>query len=187
MHKALAITSFFSGIVISTYPIWEPRVKKFMGNKFGNKLLPSVSIIEYIKEKEGLRLQPYKDDFSGTTEIEYAIGYGHQIQPFEKELMSGIDKSKANELLDRDLKAVCNAIYGFVNTKLNQNQFDALVSFIYNVGENALKNSSLLSTINANVNNPLIKDKFLEWVNSQGKINAGLVERRKYEADLFFA
>ena len=62
----------------------------------------------------------------------------------------------------------------------------ALVSFAYNLGQNALKNSTLLKKVNANPNDPAIRAEFNKWVNAGGKKLAGLVARRKAEADLYF-
>ncbi|TXF75221.1 lysozyme [Chryseobacterium sp.] len=70
---------------------------------------------------------------------------------------------------------------------MNQNQYNALVSFTYNVGTNALKTSTLLKRVNKNPKDPDIKVQFLKWVNSGGRKIPGLVSRRQYEAKLYFS
>jgi len=69
---------------------------------------------------------------------------------------------------------------------LTQNQFDALVSFCYNVGPVNLKNSTLIKKVNKNPNDPTIKDEFLKWVKANGKTLKGLVTRRTAEFELYF-
>ena len=74
--------------------------------------------------------------------------------------------------------------------KLTQNQFDALVSFVYNEGEGNFKQSTLLKRVNENPSNPEIRDAFMMWtkvtVNGQKVDSAGLKNRRTAEADLYF-
>ena len=71
-----------------------------------------------------------------------------------------------------------------VKVPLNQNQFDALVSFEYNVGYGAFKNSTMLKFINVS-HFPLASGQFDRWVYAGGKVLQGLVNRRKAEKDLF--
>ncbi len=66
------------------------------------------------------------------------------------------------------------------------NQFDALVSFCYNVGPANLKSSTLLKKVNINPNDPTIKNEFLKWTKAGGKVLKGLVTRRTAEAELYF-
>jgi lysozyme len=70
---------------------------------------------------------------------------------------------------------------------INQNQFDALVSFCYNVGPGNLKSSTLLKKVNANPNDPTIRTEFLKWNKGGGKVLAGLTRRRTAEANLYFS
>jgi lysozyme len=69
---------------------------------------------------------------------------------------------------------------------ITQNQFNALVSFAYNLGAQSLKGSTLLKKVNANPNDPTIAVEFLKWVNAGGRKVAGLVRRREAEANLYF-
>jgi len=74
-----------------------------------------------------------------------------------------------------------------VTSPLNQNQFNSLVSFTYNVGVANFMNSTLLKKINANHNDPEIRTQFLRWDKVGTKKLAGLTKRRIYEADNYFA
>ncbi len=96
----------------------------------------------FIKRQEGLVLVPTPDAHNTKT-----IGYGHQIQPGE-DYSGGITEGKASDLLDQDLVSREDAINNNVTVPINQNQFDALADFIYNVGIGAFKNSTLLRILN---------------------------------------
>ena len=69
---------------------------------------------------------------------------------------------------------------------LTQNQFDALVSFVYNLGGGAFNGSTLRKKVIANPDDPSIRNEFMKWVNAGGKRVQGLVNRRAAEADLYF-
>lgn len=101
----------------------------------------SDSGIELIKRFEGLELEAYQD-IAGI----WTIGYGHtgeDVQPGMK-----ISERDAEELLKRDLKPREQAVSSAVKVPLNQNEFDALVSFVYNVGAGALRTSTALKRLN---------------------------------------
>ena len=70
---------------------------------------------------------------------------------------------------------------------INQHQFDALLSFTYNVGTGNLARSTLLRKVKANPQEPSIRTEFSRWVYGGGKRLPGLVRRRKMEADLYFS
>jgi len=74
-----------------------------------------------------------------------------------------------------------------VVSSINQNQFDALVSFCYNVGVTNFKKSTLLKIVNNNPNDPNVAIQFGRWIRANGRVLAGLVKRRKSEADLYFS
>ena len=69
---------------------------------------------------------------------------------------------------------------------INQNQFDALVSFAYNLGPANLKSSTLLKKVNANPEDETIAAEFMKWVKAGGKTLKGLVRRREAESQLYF-
>ena len=71
-----------------------------------------------------------------------------------------------------------------VKCELNQNQFDALVSFVFNIGRDNFKRSSMLKFLNSN-HYPLSSGQFDRWIHSRGKVVQGLVKRRAAEKALF--
>ncbi len=70
---------------------------------------------------------------------------------------------------------------------LRQQQFDALVSFTYNVGTGAFSTSTLLKKVRVNPDDPTIRDEFMRWVYVNGEVSQGLVNRREAEADFYFS
>ena len=113
----------------------------------------------------------------------WTIGYGHTNGVLEGMTCSPI---QALRWLSEDLLVAENAVNG-LHLKINQNQFDALVSFVYNLGAADLYNSTLLKKIKANANDPSIRDEFEKWDYGDGRVLSGLVTRRKDEANLYFS
>lgn len=111
------------------------------------------------------------------------IGYGHVIQSVDKNYR--ISKEIGEKLLLEDISCAMNVIVRNIRIPLNQNQFDALVSFAFNVGSAAFQRSSLRHKINSLWDDDEIKREFSRWVYAKGKKMPGLVYRRKCEADLF--
>lgn len=141
--------------------------------------------LDLIKKYEGFRAEPYKCPAGVPT-----IGYGATYYPDGKRVKmtdSPITEKQATELLKSMLVNFEKAVDTYCIDTINQNQFDALVSFAYNVGTNALKNSTLLKKLNVNANDPTIRDEFKKWVKAGGKTLKGLVTRRNEEADLYFS
>lgn len=145
------------------------------GVKFNMVKTTSILGIKLIKRFEGLKLKAYKD--AGDI---MAIGYGHTETA---KMGQVITRQEAHELLLEDLsrfeEAVNNAL-----VELTQFQFDALVSFSYNVGVGAFKRSTLLEKLN-NQNYVGAADELLRWDISQGKALKGLTKRRKSERKMF--
>ncbi len=139
--------------------------------------------ISLIEQFEGFRAQMYKDAVGLPT-----IGYGTLIQsPSQQWLLTAtITQAQATDLLKQHLPGVESAIDNMVEFELTQNQFDALVSFCYNLGTNSLLNSTLLKKLNVNPSDETIRDEFMKWVHAGGKVLQGLVDRRTAEADLYF-
>ncbi len=141
--------------------------------------------LELIKKYEGFRANPYKCPAGVPT-----IGYGATYYPDGKRVKmtdAPVTEKQATEMLKSMLVGFEKAVDTYCIDTINQNQFDALVSFAYNVGTNALKNSTLLKKLNVNANDPTIKDEFKKWVKAGGKTLKGLVTRRNEEADLYFS
>ncbi|QXY99468.1 lysozyme [Enterobacter hormaechei] len=142
--------------------------------------------IALIKGFEGCRLTAYPDP--GTGGAPWTIGYGWTLPVDGKPVKPGmtIDQATADRLLKTGLVRYENDVLKIVKVKLTQNQFDALVSFAYNVGSRALSTSTLLQKINAGD----IKgaaDEFPKWNKAGGKVMAGLTNRRKAERALFLS
>ena len=132
--------------------------------------------IELIKKYEGCVLKAYKCP-SGV----WTIGYGHTAG-----VKSGMKITKAQALnyLKQDLSVFEKAVTNYVKVPLNQNQFDALVSFSFNCGTGALKTSTLLKKLNSSDYSGAANE-FLKWNKSNGKVLNGLVRRRQEEKELF--
>ena len=133
--------------------------------------------IDLIKQFEGLRLTAYKCAAGVWT-----IGYGHT------EGVTGamvITEATASELLAKDLEKFEAGVSGLVKVEINQNQFDALVSFAFNVGLGNIAKSTLLKKINSGRPVGEVQAEFLRWNKAGGKVLAGLTKRRNAEAYLF--
>lgn len=140
--------------------------------------------IELIKKYEGLKLTPYLCPASIPT-----IGIGstrYEDGRAVKLTDPKITVERAEILLKNTLKTYENGVSQLVTSEINQNMFDALVSFAYNVGVAALKVSTLLKKVNANPNDPTIEMEFKKWVRGGGKVLPGLVRRRADEVKLYF-
>lgn len=133
--------------------------------------------INLIKNFEGCRLTAYRCPAGVWT-----IGYGHTGKDVKEGLK--ITKEQAEELLKKDLKSFELSVNNCIKIPLTQGQFDALVSFSYNVGTGALRNSTLLKLLNQGKIESAAKE-FDKWVNAGGKKLSGLVKRRKAEKELF--
>lgn len=141
------------------------------------KYRASDTLIKKLKAFEGLRLVAYKPT---KAERWYTIGYGHCAGDVRAGMR--ITEEKAEELLKRDLYYVEKFVNGIPKVR-TQGQFDALVSFAYNVGVGNLKRSTLLKKIMHDAPTAEIQREFMKWVYSGGKKLDGLVKRRRWEAE----
>jgi lysozyme len=137
--------------------------------------------LSLIKEFEGLELAAYLCPANVWT-----IGYGHTSAAGPPAVRSGmrVTKAEADEILRRDLVRYENGVKKLVKVPLNQSQFDALVSFCYNVGEGALGKSTLLKKLNRG-EYAAIPAELMKWTRGGGKELPGLVRRRRAEAKLW--
>lgn len=156
---------------------------------------PSADCYNIIKRFEGLVLTAYRDKVGIWT-----IGYGNTFYEGGKPVKMGdkITKSRAEQLLQFVVKDFSKHVSSLVKAPLRQSQFDALVSFAYNVGldidadpvAEGLGDSTLLKMINANPGNPMIRAEFLKWnkitVNGRKVVLDGLTRRRRAEGNLYF-
>jgi lysozyme len=140
--------------------------------------------LELIKDHEKFKAQAYV-----APEGQLTIGYGHVILPHEEHLKTAtLTEDDALEILRGDTAIAEDAVTRAVKVELNQNQFDALVSFTFNTGGGALRNSTLVRLLNAGDYNGAA-GQFDKWVyatvnGSKVKLG-GLVRRRADERDLF--
>jgi len=140
--------------------------------------------IDMIKSFEGFRGTPYKCPAGIPT-----IGYGATFYPNGKKVTmtdAAITEEQATELLAHMLVSFEKYVDSYCVDTITQNQFDALVSFAYNLGPANLKASTLLKKVNANSSDESIRLEFMKWVKAGGKTLKGLVRRREAEADLYF-
>lgn len=144
----------------------------------------SEETLGFIAEHEGLRLKAYLCQAGVPT-----IGWGTTIYPNGSKVKLGdeITKDDALKLLKHDVGRFERAVDAMTTDKVNQNQFDALVSFSYNLGTEALRKSTLLKVVNTNPNDPRIRKEFIKWIYADGKKLGGLIKRRQDEANLYFS
>lgn len=140
--------------------------------------------MDLITKWEGLKLSPYLCSAKVPT-----IGYGstryengQRIQMTDK----AITKERAIELFKNTLIQFERDVDAFTTDSVNQNQFNALVSFAYNLGSTALRNSTLLKKVNTNPNDKTIANEFNKWVNAGGRRLQGLINRRADEVKMYF-
>jgi len=137
----------------------------------------SAAGIELLKQFEGCRLTAYQDSVGVWT-----IGFGTTAGVKEGQTISQV---KAEEYLRFDLAIFEKAVTESLKVPVNQNQFDALVSFTYNVGVSAFRSSTLLNLINEKTDKKVVAAEFSKWVKAGNQTLPGLVSRRKAESELF--
>jgi len=147
-------------------------------------MLISKKGLELIKSFEGFMSHPYLDVAMVPT-----IGYGTTHYHHRAVTLNDqdISESTASYLLRTQVdETYGKAVNHYVQVPLTQNQFDALVSFTYNLGVGALKSSTLLRDINSGKIAEAYNE-FHKWTHANGKVVRGLVARRKKESELFLA
>jgi lysozyme len=139
--------------------------------------------IKLIKDFEKLRLKAYLDSKGVPT-----IGWGNTFYENGTKVKMGdtISRERADSLFTIILFKFEKELNSMLKVGLNQNQFDALMVFIYNIGSGAFLNSTILKKININPNDPSISIEFMRWNKSGGKALEGLTRRRQQEASLYF-
>lgn len=141
--------------------------------------------LDLIKKSEGLRTSVYLDSAGHLT-----IGYGHLLH--RDESVSPLTEEQATQLLSVDVQKAEHSVSTLVKVLINQNQFDALVDFVFNLGEGALQKSTLLKLLNrgqhASVPAEILKwNKLRNPKTGQLEDSEGLTKRRQREADLWNA
>ena len=132
-----------------------------------------------LHKREGLRTKPYLDT-RGIPTISLGVTYypnGRKVTMQDKALTIEEAERLGKVIADRFAAEVT----ALIKSKVNQNQFNALVSIAYNIGINGFKSSSFLKLVNKNPNDPKIKEAIMLWVK-----NKELIGRRKSEANQYF-
>lgn len=156
----------------------KPKVKTFDPMAIA-KRPTRVHRIDMIKKHEALRLRAYLP----TPNDVWTIGWGHTSTARPGMV---ITEAKAEELLRNDLSWVRSAIAREVKVPLSQEQYDALASFIFNVGAGAFKKSTMLRKLNA-YDYVGAANEFPRWNKQKGKVLRGLTRRRAEERSLFLS
>jgi GH24 family phage-related lysozyme (muramidase) len=135
--------------------------------------------IDLIKKFEGIRLKSYVCPAGVLT-----IGYGHTGSDVTPNMQ--ITEQEAERLLWKDTESAQQAVSSFVSARLNQNEYDALVSFTFNIGSTAFVNSTLLRLLNHGAERDVVAGEFMRWVKAgSNEAVPGLVRRREAEKALF--
>lgn len=145
-------------------------------------MTPSQKCINLIEDSEGFSTKPYKCP-AGVWTIGFgSTCYENGMPVHETDI--AIDEKRAISIMQSRLKSYAADVTRYVKVPINQNQFDALVDFAYNIGSKNLLNSTLLKRINANEFLGASRE-FRKWVYADGKILKGLIARREAERVLF--
>lgn len=137
--------------------------------------------------QQGLDLIKSFEGFSETVYICPAgyptIGYGHLVKEHENFACS-VSEEEAEDLLRHDVEDAERAVLRLVDVPLNDGQFDALVSFTFNLGAGALQRSTLRRKVNRNEHGEVPRE-FMRWVWAGGRKLKGLIRRREAEVELY--
>lgn len=150
----------------------------------------SPDCITLIRHYEGLArlgvdglVYPYKDVAGYPT-----IGYGNRFYLDGKEVTMAdkpITKNEAVFILVKTVENFAQRVSALLKVQVSQGQFDALVSFAYNLGVTALAGSTLLQKVNTGASARDVANEFMRWNKAGGMIVSGLVKRRNSEATLY--
>ena len=147
----------------------------------GKQLIQSWETLVLYTYDDAKRPKPY---LGGKVTGVLTIGYGHTAAAGDPTPAAGmkITKAEAERIFDRDIEVVVRQVNALVTQKVTQEQFDALVSFQFNTG--GLGRSTLLKRVNAGLFDQ-VPTEFMKWVNDNGKVSPGLVNRRRAEVALW--
>ena len=138
--------------------------------------------LNLIKQFEGFEPEIYLDAAGYPT-----IGYGHLIRKGEHKMFeNGISKSAAEALLAKDVWAAENGVLRLISIPLTDGQFDALVSFTFNLGSGALQRSTLRRKVNREEHDE-VPEQLMRWVWAGGRKLKGLTRRRAAEVQLYLS
>lgn len=153
----------------------------------------SSKCIQQIKQDEGVRSKPYQ-----CPALLWTVGVGHVIDPNHARVPMADRKAlpippgwdrvlsadEIDEILRKDLARFEAGVLRLIKVPLTQGQFDALVSFSFNVGLGNLQNSTLRMKVNRGEYDSAA-EQFLVWTKAGGKVLPGLVKRRTHEKEMF--
>ena len=148
---------------------------------------------KFLQDREGWMSTPYLCSSRKPT-----IGFGNTYYPGGRKVTlkdPAITKEYGIKIFREVLKGFERDVNSLVTAKLTQNQYNAILSFAYNVGTDidadnipeGLGDSTLLKFINKNPNDPRIAKELMKWINSNRIPNNGLIKRRKLEVELYYS
>lgn len=153
-------------------------------SKKGEDLLKSIEALalQPYDDQIGIKSAPIKSWVKGAT-----IGYGKLILKEEwNKYKNGINKSEADRLFEVTINPFVEAVNESIKVALSQQQFDALVLLVYNIGETNFKTSSVVKMINGEKGNySTLEAAWKSWNKSQGKVTKGLDNRRNAEWKIY--
>lgn len=141
------------------------------------------SLIMDFEAGASVPLKAYRDSVG-----KWTIGYGSTYNYLkERPVQEGdiISLEDAKMFLKKDIDDIRSFLLKVVKRKLLDNEMDALVSFVYNIGKYAFLKSTMLFLLNSNANKKLIADEFLKWTFANKKKSEGLLRRRIMERKIF--
>ena len=182
-HNALVDFQIKNNLIVDGIISNETSSALFKNNSTVSfKYTISDASIDFITNYESFYSEPYH----GIDSQNETIGYGHVIIAGEN--FGSITEEEAKALLKKDLQYFVDSVNALImNLNLNQCQFDALVSFSYNCGLSALKNSTLLKDIKTEASTETIKEDFLMWIYCNKEKVLGLYRRRYDEYEMYSA
>lgn len=173
MQGAFVILGLLGVLAVMSLP---RTIKKILSDKG----------MDHLKFLEGERLTVYRDSADIPT-----VGVGHKVLPQDNLAVGDtITQAQSDAFLRADLKSAEHAINSLVKVPLNQNQFDSLTSFVFNIGINAFRESTLLAKLNQYDYQGALAE-MERWrfstnqFTGQKEVDQVLVRRRQYEQDLF--
>lgn len=180
LRRAIGMLGLVAGVAARETPVYQPQAQVQQGGH-----TTSEAGAQFVADWEQYRQNLYNDQANHCT-----IGYGTLVHrgPCDgtesAEFRAGITEPRARELLMTRVEAAADVVNQAVTVALTQNQFDALVTFAYNVGLGGFRGSTLLTELN-NGQYDAVPNQMNRWTHAGGAVSAGLVTRRQREGDMF--
>ena len=179
LYSALIVVLI--AVVLLVFHIFNKRARNTKQNSSAMRVSSRGKSL--IKKHEGLRLTAYLCPANVPT-----IGWGHTrtVTIADVTARRTITRAEAERLLASDI-AIHEKPVRELNVKLTQNQYDALVSFVFNIGGSRFRTSTIRRMVLENPDNPAIADEFRRWNQAGGVVLNGLINRRNDEVRLYFS